>query len=143
MNLTPNFTIEEMKTTSTGLGNEIAMGATIKIFYLCQHILQPIRDEWGAIRVTSGYRNLYVNRQVGSKDTSQHLKGEAADIQTIDADIGVVFDWIVNESKIKFGQAILEKKNGVEWIHISLPRMGRRNQDVFAINDGVKMPYET
>lgn len=44
-------------------------------------VLQPLRDAWGApLSVNSGYRCPAVNSAVGGEATSQHLKGEAADI---------------------------------------------------------------
>jgi len=142
MNLSENFTIEELTATSTGIDNHATSEAVVKLFYLAQFILQPLRNEWGRIRVTSGYRNLLLNQHVGSKGTSQHLRGEAADIQMIDADLGVVFDWLVNESKIVFGQAILERKGSAEWIHISLPRMGqKKNMQALEIINGLRKPY--
>lgn len=139
MKLSKNFTLKELTTTSTGIPNEPTPEARVKLFVLSQFILQPIRDEWGKTVVTSGYRNLLVNRKVGSKDTSQHLKGEAADIQPAEADIGVVFDWIVNH--LIFGQAILEKKGEAEWIHISLPRQSRDNMQALEIINGVRQVY--
>lgn len=141
MNLSKNFTLKELTTTSTGIANEPTPEARVKLFVLSQFILQPIRAEWGRMRVTSGYRNLSVNRKVGSKDTSQHLQGEACDFQPMEADIGVVFDWIVNKSGIIFGQAILEKKGKAEWVHISLPRLGRANLQALEIANGVRKAY--
>lgn len=139
MNLSKNFTLKELTTTSTGIPNEPTPEARVKLFVLSQFILQPTRDEWGVVRVTSGYRSLLVNRKVGSKDTSQHLKGEAGDFQTPESDIGVVFDWIVNH--LIFGQAILEKKGEAEWIHISLPRQNRENMQALEIVNGVRKVY--
>ena len=44
-------------------------------------VLQPIRDIWGKpMTVGSGYRCPELNRMVGGVPTSQHQKGEAADI---------------------------------------------------------------
>ena len=50
---------------------------------LVERVLQPLRDLWGKpMRVNSGYRRPELNRIVGGASTSQHLKGEAADIAT-------------------------------------------------------------
>ncbi len=44
-------------------------------------VLQPLRDAWGApLSINSGYRCPAVNKAVGGVATSQHLKGEAADV---------------------------------------------------------------
>lgn len=48
---------------------------------LIENLLDPIREMWGKpLHVNSGYRCLALNKAVGGKPTSQHLKGEAADI---------------------------------------------------------------
>lgn len=50
---------------------------------LIENLLDPIRDAWGKpLNVNSGYRCPALNKAVGGKPTSQHLKGEAADITT-------------------------------------------------------------
>ena len=52
---------------------------------LVTEILQPLRDAWGRpLRINSGYRCAELNRAVGGAATSQHVKGEAADIATDD-----------------------------------------------------------
>ena len=48
---------------------------------LVENILQPLRDDIGKpLIISSGYRCPEVNFLVGGKPTSQHLKGEAADV---------------------------------------------------------------
>ena len=48
---------------------------------LVLNVLQPLRDNWGKpLHINSGYRCPELNRAVGGKPTSQHLKGEAADV---------------------------------------------------------------
>lgn len=48
---------------------------------LTENVLQPLRDAWGEpLKVNSGYRCKALNAAVGGVPTSQHLKGEAADI---------------------------------------------------------------
>ena len=48
---------------------------------LIDNLLDPIREAWGKpLHVNSGYRCSALNKAVGGKPTSQHLKGEAADI---------------------------------------------------------------
>lgn len=50
---------------------------------LIEDLLDPIREMWGKpLHVNSGYRCLALNKAVGGKPSSQHLKGEAADITT-------------------------------------------------------------
>ena len=48
---------------------------------LVLNVLQPLRDAWGApLAINSGYRCPTVNKAVGGVPTSQHTKGEAADV---------------------------------------------------------------
>lgn len=52
-----------------------------RILALTENVLQPLRDAWGKpLAINSGYRCPAVNAAVGGVKTSQHLKGEAADI---------------------------------------------------------------
>lgn len=52
---------------------------------LTENVLQPLRDAWGKpLKVNSGYRCKALNAAVGGVPTSQHVKGEAADIATGD-----------------------------------------------------------
>lgn len=51
------------------------------IVELVENVLQPLRDAWRKpLKVNSGYRCKALNAAVGGVPTSQHLKGEAADI---------------------------------------------------------------
>ena len=78
MRLTKNFKLEEFECKD---GSEIPPLAFKEILKLSE-ALQVVRDRIGyPIRITSSYRSLKHNRSIGSKDTSQHVKGKAADIQ--------------------------------------------------------------
>lgn len=130
MNITNNFTWEELTRTSTGLPNTPNMDAKAYLLELCLLILQPIRDKYGKpITVTSGYRSEMVNKAVGGAKTSQHLKGQAADITVGQKANKALFELIVQmikDKQIKVGQLIDE--NNYKWIHISLPDQKHNNQ---------------
>lgn len=128
MKLTENFSLNELTRTDTGLPNEPGMIERANLKALCIFLLQPIRDRAGALQVSSGFRSEAVNKVVGGKSTSQHVDGAAADIVPVEADIDEVMEWIVRESGLKFGQCIIENVKGKRWIHISLPRSSRPNQ---------------
>ena len=52
---------------------------------LVDYILQPLRDEWGGpLFINSGYRCPELNKAVGGVPTSQHVKGQAADVACTD-----------------------------------------------------------
>ena len=87
---------------------------------LCEHVLEPLRCRYGAIIITSGYRCLRLNRAVGGVPTSQHMRGEAADIFIPNLEIGrKYFDFIKNNTT--FDQLIWEPRGATipRWLHVS------------------------
>lgn len=128
MNLSKNFTLSELTYSSTaeskGVDNIPDRWSLENLKKLCNDILQPIRDKYEkSIFINSGYRSPKVNRLVGGSLSSQHTKGEAADI-TVGSKEGnkKLFDMIVqmiDKGEIKVGQLIDEYD--YKWIHISLP----------------------
>ena len=126
--LSKNFTLRELTHTDTGLPNDPDMIEAAYLSLLARTLLQPIRNRWGRIKITSGFRCQAVNKKVGGNPESQHPKGEAADILPVEADINDVMKWIVKESGLNFGQCIIETVNSRKWIHISLLRGDKPNQ---------------
>ena len=51
---------------------------------LAQHVLEPIRQQFGPLTITSGYRSPEHNAEVGGASGSKHLLGQAADIAATD-----------------------------------------------------------
>lgn len=135
MKLSPNFTLEELCTTSTGMLNVPGPMETERLLMLANFILQPVRSRFGKIGINSGFRSAAVNKAIGGSPTSQHQEGGAADIKPGDADIREVYAWMKNN--LRFGQLIFEQKDGAEWIHVSLPRLGKKNMMV-GIFDGLQ-----
>lgn len=133
------FTIEELCASDTarrrGIDNTPDAAKRQKLQTLIEQLLDPIRAVWGApITINSGYRCPKLNAAVGGVSTSQHLRGEAADISVgSPADNKRLFDRIVelrDEGRIAFDQLIWEKGTaaGPEWIHISYRAGANRNQ---------------
>ena len=128
------FTYSELLKSDTAIKKRIYNGANKEVednlASLVAAVLDPLREKYGhAITVTSGYRSVAVNKAVGGAVTSQHTKGEAADI--------VGFDGSVSENyKLgrmivamgNFDQVIFEDvgKNDLKpkWIHVSWKRVG-------------------
>lgn len=76
--------------------------------------------------MTSGYRSEALNKAVRGSATSQHLKGEAADIVSDDnKKLWLLICDMISNGEITVGQLIDEKKL---WIHISLPNERHHNQ---------------
>ncbi|WP_193069536.1 D-Ala-D-Ala carboxypeptidase family metallohydrolase, partial [Pseudomonas sp. K5] len=116
MQLTPNFTLEEMTATATGLPNVANRTERAALLALAEHVLQPLRDALGKpVYITSAFRSAAVNRAVGGVAGSQHRKGQAADIRVQgmtsmalaqrSVALGLPFDQLIEE----FGA----------WVHVS------------------------
>ena len=126
MNLTKNFTLAEMVKSETALRHDMdntpgeAEIENLKI--LAEKVLQPVRDAYGkGVKVNSGYRHPEVNAKVGGSKTSDHCKGQAADIEipgVPNADLAI---WIMEN--LQYTQLILEFYTpGVPdsgWVHVS------------------------
>ena len=132
MQLTENFTLEELIESSTAKAKKIDNTpdevSKDKLIHLANDILQPLRDKYGSpITVTSGYRSDALNKAVGGVKTSQHRYGEAADIKCSDLKkLWKIAVEMVNNKEITVGQLIDEKN--LSWIHISLPTKTKKNQ---------------
>lgn len=131
MQITKNFTLEELYASNTarakGIDNTPDSEVKAKLERLAKEILQPIRDKYGhSITVTSGYRCPKLNAAVKGSKTSQHVKGEAADIKCTATSKAYLFNLIkqmIKNKEITVGQLIWEYGTRKEpsWIHVSLP----------------------
>ena len=137
---TKNFSYDELIASSTakrlGLDNTPTPEEKERLRQLAEDILQPIRDAWRApIVVTSGFRSEAVNNAVGGVKNSQHRLGESADIKVGGKERNrKLFNFIyklINQGKIKVGQLIDEYN--YQWIHISLPRKNKENNQILHI----------
>lgn len=143
MKLTENFDLAELTATHTGLPNTPGPVEGEKLLYLANFILQPIRDRWGRLRINSGYRSPAVNQRVGGSASSQHCLGEAADIVLLDAPKENVYRWIVEDSRLAFGQCIYESRPTGDWIHIGLVRVNKPNHEaLFSPQPGRYIKFE-
>ena len=140
--LSKNFTLEELLFSITaannGWNNKPNAEQRAYLQRLAVEVLQPIRDAWGKpIQVSSGYRCPKLNASVGGSPTSQHLRGQAADIKAINpADNGKLFALIkqmIESKQLKVGQLIWEygTKKVPNWVHVSLPTLKKNNQFVY------------
>jgi uncharacterized protein YcbK (DUF882 family) len=148
MNLTANFTLSEMVKSETALRHDMdntpgeAEIASLRL--LCEKILQPVREHYGkGVKVNSGFRHSEVNAKVGGSKTSDHCKGQAADIEipgVANADLAA---HIVDT--YKFTQVILEFYTpGVPdsgWVHVSYDPANLKNQVLTATKKDGKTVY--
>ena len=81
MKLGKYFTLDELTVTNTGLVNSPSKMEINKLKMLVENVLDPLRTLYGKpIKVNSGYRSPLVNKTIGGVATSEHVKGQAADI---------------------------------------------------------------
>lgn len=146
MKLSENFTLEEMIKSETAIrkkidntpnGNQI-----LNLIDLCENILQPLRDEFGAIHISSGYRSPKLNTAIGGSTSSQHcaLNGAAADIN-MNSKNADIFEWI--KENTDFDQLIWEfgDDDCPSWVHVSYREGKNRNQILRAIKERGKTKY--
>ena len=105
---------------------------------LAVRCLEPTRQHFGLpIQITSGYRCPKLNEAVKGAPTSQHVKGEAADITiprkhwpfcyTSKEQIArLLFSWM--KSNVDLDQLILEHKGSAWWVHVSCRVNHRKNR---------------
>ena len=90
MNLTRNFTLQELIKSDTairlGIDNNPNSDQVEKLKQLCENVLQPVRDHFGRVKVTSGFRTIELCKAIGSSEKSQHAKAEAVDFECIGVD---------------------------------------------------------
>ena len=148
MNLTANFTLEELVKSETALRHNIdnTPGETEieNLKRLCEKILQPVRDHFNTgVKVNSGYRSPAANQKVGGSPTSDHCKGQAADIEIPsipNADLAI---WIMDN--LEYTQLILEYYQiGVPdsgWVHVSYDPSNLKKQNLTATKQAGKTVY--
>lgn len=132
MKLSKNFSLAEMVKSQTAerkaIPNAPDAGCIESMKLLAENILQPVRDEFGSFIVSSGYRSPELCIAIGSKITSQHAKGEAADFEVAGVDNYDLAIWI--RDNLEFDQLILECYTGGNsgWIHCSYVPEGNRKE---------------
>lgn len=120
------FTLEEFTVSQTatrhGISNYPPQAAIEAMRKLCANILDPLRRKLDKpIVVSSGYRSRDLNKAVGGSSSSQHCKGEAADIICPGVSVSDVIKTI-REMDLPFDQLIHENS----WTHVSFSVRNRR-----------------
>ena len=149
MKLTENFSINELTKSQTaerkGIDNTPSAEHQENLKSLCTHVLQPVRDHFGqVVSVSSGYRSQELCLAIGSKITSQHAKGEAADFEIFGVSNKELADYI--HEHLDYDQLILEywKESDPNsgWVHCSYSEGNNRKQYLKAYKESGKTKYE-
>lgn len=137
MKLSANFSLHELTKSDTairhGIDNTPSMQVIENLQDLVDNVLQPLRDKFGAIRVTSGYRSPAVNKAIGGSSTSDHTLGYAADFEVLGMDNRELALYIRNN--LKYKQLILEFYSGLPdsgWVHCSFQKDANKCQTLTA-----------
>ena len=144
MNLSRNFTLQELIKSDTAIrldiNNNPNSGQIEKLKALCENILQPVRDHFGRVKVTSGFRSEQLCLKIGSSINSQHAKAEAADFECMGTDNAELADWI--HQNLEYDQLILEFYTPGEpnsgWILVVIPPTNQENNFYMPTNQREK-----
>ena len=129
--ISKNFSYHEFEVSETA--HALRIDNTIKSFEvrdaikaLVDNVLQPLRDKARKpLNISSGYRCAELNRKVGGVATSQHCKGEAADV------------WCATLTPYQLARVVLE--NGIPYdqmilypsfVHLSYRKEGKQRMQL-------------
>jgi zinc D-Ala-D-Ala carboxypeptidase len=148
MNLSANFTLKELTKSDTatrlGLDNTPDEDTIENLKLLCEKVLQPVREHFGkSVTVNSGYRSPESNAAVGGSKTSDHCKGQAADIEIDGIANPDLAQWIMDN--LDYTQLILEfytqGQPNSGWVHVSYNPEKLTKQELTAIKVAGKTTY--
>lgn len=146
--LTKNFSLSEMIKSETalrhGLDNTPGEKETEALKLLAEKVLQPVRDHFAkGVKVNSGFRHPEVNAKVGGSKTSDHCKGQAADIEIPGVANADLAEWI--KDNLEYTQLILEFYTpGIPdsgWVHVSYDPANLKKQVLTATKQNGKTVY--
>ena len=149
MKLTENFSLNELTKSQTaerkGIDNTPGPEHQENLKKLCENVLQPVRDHVSrVVSVSSGYRSPELCTAIGSKITSQHAKGQAADFEIFGVSNKTLADYI--DSELHYDQLILEYWNESDpnsgWVHCSFSEGNNRKQYLRAYKEDGTTKYE-
>ena len=129
--MAPNFKYKEFVISPTalrfGIVNEPNEQEWQSIERVAGNIIQPVRNQFGPLNITSGYRCVELCLKVGSSSTSNHTKGEAIDFEPVDNNIKMItiIEWI--HKNLPYRELIAEYfPHG--WIHVAFRLNGNNSQ---------------
>jgi hypothetical protein len=149
MKLSANFQLSELVKSQVaerkGIPNNPSPTQIDNLKALCVNVLQPIRSHFDApVIISSGYRSGELCIAIGSKPTSQHAEGKAADIEVVGVDNKELAQWI--KDNLEYDQLILEfYKDGEPdsgWVHVSWNSGENRNSSLRAFKEEDKTKYK-
>lgn len=144
MKLTSHFTLAEFtrsnKATALGIDNNPPPEVLPRLIQTAE-MLERVRTTLGVpVLISSGYRNFEVNKAVGGVTSSDHLRGDAADIvaPSYGSPQKVAKALAPLISVLGIGQIILEGVGGKRWVHVSTRLPNNAANRVITITDSGK-----
>ena len=113
--------------TRLGIDNTPTDQILINLQTLIYEVINPIINQFGDIKITSGYRSPALCKAIGSSELSQHTKGEAVDFVIPNISNQEASLWIVKN--LEFDQCILEfwkPETNSGWVHCSYSKTNRK-----------------
>jgi hypothetical protein len=130
--------------TRLGIDNTPTDQILINLQTLIYEVITPIINQFGDIKITSGYRSPELCKAIGSSVTSQHAFGMAVDCEVLGVPNKELADWVVNH--LEFDQVILEFWKAEEpnsgWVHCSYKPSGNRKMYLRAYKANNRTVYE-
>jgi hypothetical protein len=130
--------------TRLGIDNTPTDQTLINLQTLIYEVIQPIINQFGDIKITSGYRSPELCKAIGSSTTSQHTLGQAVDCEVLGVPNKDLADWVVNH--LEFDQCILEfwkpEETNSGWVHISYNKGNNRKMYLRAYKANGRTVYE-
>lgn len=128
MKISPHITMAEATKSQTalrlGISNQPSPEIIKSMQLVAYQIFEPLRKWHGKpIGISSFYRSAELNKAVGGSKSSQHMKGQAIDIDADIFDNGLtneeIYFWIIRN--LDFDQLIWEYGNedNPAWVHVS------------------------
>ena len=131
----PNFTWDELTQTETGLDNTPSLEDRIRLIYLARRVLQPLRDQFGALLTTSAYRSEIVNEAVGGAPRSFPRAGLGWDGYSLEGWTNEdMATWLYGQTDLPLAEVIVEEHTG--HLHLAADIDGSPGERKFLSYDG-------
>ena len=141
MKLSENFSLEEFTASQTATRKNIkeqfnpSQDVINNLKDVCINVLEPIRKWFNVpIKISSGYRCERLNKAVGGAKNSQHLTGEAIDIDLGRKKNLELLNWI--QKNLEFDQLLNEypDKDGFpSWVHVSFTKKRKNRKQILVV----------
>lgn len=115
--ISTNFYLNEFLNQDNEYYYDFSTLQIMTLTYLCNCILQPIREKFGITVINSGLRSEEHNKKIGGVANSDHLLGMAADICCEDQSMVDVFNWTRNQN-FNYRQIIYYPETNM--VHLSI-----------------------